>query len=304
MSTHPVIEFKGVTKAFGSKLAVANLDLAVNRGEVYGFLGPNGAGKTTSIRLLLDVLRPSSGEVRIFGESNRNTVSLHSRIGFLSGEMALDGDLTGRQYLSFVGNQYGGPWQKSMVDLAKRLDLDLSVKIGASSRGNRQKIGLVSALMHKSELLILDEPTSGFDPLVQETFMTLVREYREAGGTVFMSSHILSEVQQLCDRVAFIKDGKLVGVRTLADLQTSATKRVTVRASSKDLTHLIAAAHTLTGLAVARQDEDMAVLSYAGEITPLLKFLAATPISDVTIVEPELEEVFIGYYRDAEEVTT
>ncbi len=300
MKTKSVIQLKGVTKSFGPKIAVSELNLTIDQGEIYGFLGPNGSGKTTTIRLILDILRADTGEIRLFGEGDGSSADRRRRIGYLSGEMAMDRDLSGQQYLGFVGARYGGDWPARMVELAHQLDIDLGVKIGSYSRGNRQKIGLISALMHRSELLILDEPTSGFDPLVQESFVRLIKAYRDGGGTVFMSSHILNEVQQLCDRVAFIKDGRIVGVKSLSDLAISATKRVTVRAGAKVQAQIQTDAKRIDQLKPLSATRDELVYSYTGDIRDLLGFLATQPVSDVTIAEPELEEVFIDYYTGAQ----
>jgi len=219
----------------------------------------------------------------------------HKRIGYLSGDMVTDSDLTGKQYLNFINGVYGGTHGKRITELAAILQADLSKKIGSYSRGNRQKIGLISALLHEPELLILDEPTSGFDPLVQETFMKLVREYRERGGTVFMSSHILGEVQQLCDRVAFIKDGEIISVQSLSEMETETAKRVHVIWSKETKK---APTVSLRGLKEVRHDHAGTIFAYEGDMTKLLATFAKLPVRDITIQEPDLEELFITYYED------
>jgi ABC-2 type transport system ATP-binding protein len=287
-----------VTKMFGSHKAVSDISLAVRRGEVFGFLGPNGAGKSTSIRMILDVLRPTSGTITIFGQNNRDVSATHKRLGFLSGDMVMDGNLTGRQYLTFVAAQYGKDCRQYTDELAQRLQADLGQKIGNYSRGNRQKIGLIAALQHQPELLILDEPTSGFDPLVQEQFAELILAFKQAGGTVFMSSHILSEVQQLCDRVAFIKDGQIIDTTTVEGLTAHAAKQVQVQVPTGSLAKLRKAIAALPGARLGQALEDYAVaFAFSGDINVLLKLLTAYDIQELTIKEPDLEEVFMHYYQ-------
>ncbi|HET7827250.1 MAG TPA: ABC transporter ATP-binding protein [Candidatus Saccharimonadales bacterium] len=296
----PVLLLDGVTKTFGSKIAVNELSLSINKGDIFGFLGPNGAGKTTTIRVILDVLRPSRGAIKLFGIDNQRTSETHPKIGYLSGEMAIDGDLTGRQYLIFIDHQFGGGHRDRMKDLAELLKIGLDTKIDSYSRGNRQKIALISALMHQPELLILDEPTSGFDPLVQETFMELIRQYQANGGTVFMSSHILSEVQRLCSRIGFIKDGRLIGVKDIGELRTNSTKTITIKAAAAEIVKIKSSYKRLKSLKLRRSDKTSAVFDYSGEIQALLRFLSAYGLDDVTISEPELEEVFLEYYDQKE----
>jgi ABC-2 type transport system ATP-binding protein len=299
--TADVLRLENVTKTFGHKQAVRGVSLSVRQGEVFGFLGPNGAGKSTTIRMILDVLRPSAGVISLFGQGNRHVVATHRRIGYLSGDMVMDANLTGRQYLEFVAAQYKKDCRHERQRLALLLQADLAVKIGNYSRGNRQKIGLIAALQHQPELLILDEPTSGFDPLVQEQFANLVQTFKQTGGTVFMSSHILSEVQQLCDRVAFIKDGQIVDTTTIEKLTASAAKRVRVRAP---IAQLAAIRTVVAKLGKVRfqppVEEYMLDFSYGGQPQALLQALAVFPVEDVTIQEPELEEIFMHYYQKEE----
>lgn len=291
-----VLDVQKVTKTFGDVQAVRQASFSVQQGDIFGFLGPNGAGKTTTIRMILDILRPTSGKVVLFGDSSLPAHRAHKRIGYLSGDMAMDSDLTGAQYLGFVNALYGGAHQERIHELAGLLQADLSKKIGSYSRGNRQKIGLISALLHEPELLILDEPSSGFDPLVQETFMQLVREYRDRGGTVFMSSHILSEVQQLCDKVAFIKDGVISGVRTLEELESATAKQIRVVWANAKASKT---PHTLLGLEKVSHKDLTTTFSYSGDMQVLLAYFAKRPIADITIQEPDLEELFMSYYQGA-----
>lgn len=296
-----VLTVHNVSKNFGGFKAVDAIDLEVRHGEIFGFLGPNGAGKSTTIRLILDILRPDAGTISLFGVSNREIQLTHPDIGYLSGDMVLDGDLTGRQYLGFVNNLHGGGHAQTIGELAETLEADLGKKIGDYSRGNRQKIGLIAALLHRPKLLILDEPTSGFDPLVQEKFARLIREYvtGDSGGTVFMSSHVLAEVQHLCDRVAFIKDGRIITTRSVHELLDSNAKRVTVAADSGTLKDIMKGHGRVVGLTLISTGPQSLEFSYTGDVQPLLHYFVGKKIGDITIREPELEEIFGQYYDSA-----
>jgi len=297
MSTNDVLQIDHVSKSFGDKRAVNELSLTIQKGEIFGFLGPNGAGKTTTIRMLLDILRPSSGSISLFGQSNYKTRETHLKIGYMSGEMVLDGDLYGKQYLNFVDYQYGSGHKHQIDDLADLLDINLNARIDSYSRGNRQKIALISALMHGPELLIMDEPTSGFDPLVQELFIDLIKEYQNGGGSVFMSSHMLSEVQHLCSRVGFIKDGSLISVKSIEELHAHSTKAVRVDADKDEVLKIKSRYKALNGLKVNSADNNTITFEYAGDMQKLLQFFGAHKIRDISINEPELEQVFLGYYN-------
>ena len=294
----PVLSVGEVTKSFGAKVAVNQLSLEVQKGEIFGFLGPNGAGKTTTIRIILDVLRPNQGNVRIFGQNNRLTTTIHRRLGYLSGDMVIDSDLTGGQYLNFVNSLYGGQNQSRVEELAKLLHINLRTKIANYSHGNKQKIALIAALMHQPELLILDEPTTGFDPLVQATFSQLIKKYQAQGGTVFMSSHILSEVQRLCDRVAFIKDGSLIGIKTIEELKKNSTKTIKIISPVSEISAIKTKYKNLPGLKLQASSKTSISFTYIGNMRPLMRFLSGYDVDDITIAEPELEEVFISYYKD------
>lgn len=289
-----ILDVQKLHKTFGAFEAVKDVNFTVYKGEIFGFLGPNGAGKSTTIRMILDILRPTDGQVVLFDDPKLAAHKAHRKIGYLSGDMVMDSDLTGKQYLGLINSLYGGGHEKRITKLAERLQANLTKKIGSYSRGNRQKIGLIAALLHEPDLLILDEPSSGFDPLVQEIFMELVREYRDNGGTVFMSSHILSEVQQLCDRVAFIKDGELIVVQHLSEIEAQASKRVRV-VWSKDISK--APSIGLAGLKELRHDTSGTSYSFDGDISKFLSAFAKLPIKDITIQEPDLEELFITYYK-------
>src|SRR5690242_19035402 len=225
-----IIQTEKLTKSYGVHRGIVDVDLAVNEGEIFGFLGPNGAGKTTTIRTLLDLIRPTAGRAFVFGiESTVDPVAIHRRVGYIPGEFSLYDRLTGGQTMEYFANLRGGvdpAYQRSLIE---RFDIDPKRRYKELSKGNKQKIGLVVALQHRPELLILDEPTSGLDPLVQQSFYALVREAREEGRTVFLSSHILSEVERTCDRVAIIRDGRLVKVDKTDALRDLAHHQVELR---------------------------------------------------------------------------
>lgn len=293
-----VIEIENLTKKFGRNKVLDGVDLEVKKGEVFGFLGPNGAGKTTTIRVILNVLHPSEGTVKVFGISSRKTKKIHNRIGYLAGDMEYEEDLTGKKYLNFVNHLYGGGYKDRLNDLADLFEIDLKDKIRNYSRGNKQKIGLIAAIMHKPELLIFDEPTSGFDPIMQTAFSKMVLDFKKRGGTVLMSSHILSEVQQLCDRVAFIKDGSIVGVQDLGNSKDRLTKRVVVFPESLTFKQVEQKAKTLKELNLLNKSKLKLTYSYDGDIKKLLKFFSTQSIKDIMIEEPDLEEVFLHYYHN------
>ena len=220
------IRTQGLTKYYGRHRGVAALDLAVRPGEVFGFLGPNGAGKTTTIRLLLDLIRPTGGRAEVLGMDTRShSVEIRRRVGYLSGELALYENLTGRELVEYIANLRGLRDRRLAGQLCQRLDLDPAHHVHDLSRGNKQKLGLVLALMHRPELLVLDEPTSGLDPLVQQEFHRIVREATGEGRTVFLSSHVLSEVERMADRVGIIRDGRLVDLLKVSALKTQALRR-------------------------------------------------------------------------------
>ncbi len=293
-----VIKLKNVTKHYSHNArGIENVDLEVKEGEVVGFLGPNGAGKTTTINLLLDIIRPNEGEISILGQPVRNNPKLRRDIGYLAGDMEFYDHLTGEQYIQLVGRISGNVSKQRVNILAKRLRADLKKKIKDLSRGNRQKIGLVAALARDTKLLIFDEPTSGLDPLIQQEFNKLMDEYREAGGTAFVSSHILSEVQVLCDRVAFIKEGKVIAVEPLNKLMGKVKKRVTIRAAHSVLNQV----SRLSGVENFAISDGSAHFEMSGKPNEVLISLPLPKIEDITIAPPELDELFMRYYESEEE---
>ncbi|GAA4773384.1 ABC transporter ATP-binding protein [Microbacterium gilvum] len=294
------IETHGLQKRYGRRTALHALDLAVRPGTVFGLIGPNGAGKTTTLRILLDVIRPSGGEVRVLGEDpRRGGPALRKRIGYVPGELRLDSRTTGRGLLDFYA-RVSGPSPKGRADeLADRLGLDLSRRVRTLSKGNKQKLGLVQAFLHEPELLILDEPTSGLDPLVQRTFIELVREARDRGQTVLLSSHVLSEIQQTADEVAVLSEGRVVASGDVASLRLGAVRRIRAGiadTSAEDVATALRALR-LHDLDVAGGTDQVRVSATAeGEIDAVVKVLAGFPLVDLTVEEPDLEESVLRLY--------
>src|SRR5664280_3653440 len=289
-----VIQIEKRTKSYGSHRGIIDVDLQVAQGEVYGFLGPNGAGKTTTIRTLLDLIRPTSGRALVFGiESSADPVAIHRRVGYLPGEFALYDRLTGAQTLEYFGNLRGGVDPAYQASLIERFDLDPSRRFREYSKGNKQKVGLVAALQHKPELLILDEPTSGLDPLVQQTFFVTLREAVQAGATVFLSSHILSEVEKGADRVAIIRDGRIVKTDTVEGLRDLAHHQVELRFAGR-----VPAAEFegLPGVSDLVADDHVLRMRVAGAITPVVRAAARYELLDFVSREPSLEETFLAQY--------
>ncbi|HEX4213760.1 MAG TPA: ABC transporter ATP-binding protein [Candidatus Dormibacteraeota bacterium] len=289
-----VIETEKLTKSYGSHRGINDVDLVVEEGEVFGFLGPNGAGKTTTIRLTLDLIRPTSGKARVFGlDSTRDAVAIHRRIGYLPGEFALYDRLTGGQTLQYFANLRGGVDRAYQHSLIERFDLDPSRRFREYSKGNKQKVGLIAALQHRPELLILDEPTSGLDPLGQQTFFTVIGEAAAEGHTVFLSSHVLSEAEKTCDRVAIIREGKLVRVDRVDALRDLAVHEVELRFTEpvpaetferlEGVSHVVVEDHTLR-------------MHVNGPIAPVVKAAAAFQLADFVSREPSLEETFLAEY--------
>jgi ABC-2 type transport system ATP-binding protein len=289
-----IIETDKLTKAYGTHRGIIDIDLTVNEGEAFGFLGPNGAGKTTTIRTLLDHLRPTSGRATIFGiDTTVDPVAIHRRIGYLPGEFTLYDKLTGGQTIDYFANLRGGVDAAYQADLIRRLDLDTSRKFKEYSKGNKQKVGLIVALQHRPDLLILDEPTSGLDPLVQQTFFEVIREAKAEGRTVFLSSHILGEVEKTCDRVAIIRDGLLVKVDRVEALRDLAHHQVELRFSG-DVP--IAAFSALPGVSDVTSDDHVLRLRVSGSITPVVREAARYELLDFVSREPSLEDTFLAEY--------
>lgn len=288
---------RGLTKSYGKVRALRGVDLEVQRGEIFGFLGPNGAGKTTTIRCLLDLIRPDGGMARVLGiDPQVDPIAVQARTGYLPGEMELFENLTVERQLRFLNEMRGRKADWGYVrQLCGRLELDLKLQIKNLSKGNKQKIGVVQALMHRPELLLLDEPTVGLDPLMQQEVLALIREARAGGATVFFSSHVLSEVEAATDRVAIIREGQMIEVGETSSLTHRSLHRVTVRFLAPVDCHAL---DNLPGVEVlARGDGTSISLQIAGEMDRLVKALGAYPVSELETSRPSLEEVFLAYYK-------
>lgn len=296
MSDQTAIRLNNLTKYYGKQRGVVDLDLEVKQGEVFGYLGPNGAGKTTTIRLLLDLIRPSGGSASVLGlDARTQSLEVRQRVGYISGDPILYGNLTGREFLTYAASLRGGVDWKIVESLADRLESDLSRRIDTLSHGNRQKVAILHAFMHQPELLIIDEPTSGLDPLMQREFDHIVREAKEEGRTVFLSSHILSEVESLCDRIGIIRSGRLVTVESVAALKARAMRSLRIQFGgpirAEDFSNL-------DGLRNVTMTDHTLNCEVIGSLDPLIKAAAKYEVVDMTIHDPSLEEVFLAYYGE------
>jgi ABC-2 type transport system ATP-binding protein len=296
----PAIETIELTKRYGSREALHGLNLNVEPGTVFGLIGPNGAGKTTTLRTILDIIRPSSGTVTVLGHSPRTGgPALRRRIGYVPGELRLEGRIRGRQLLRHFAEISGPVAPDAADDLADRLGLDLNRHVRTLSKGNRQKLGLVQAFMHRPELLVLDEPTSGLDPLVQRTFLEMVREARAEGQTVLLSSHVLSEIQQTADQVAVLNEGRIVAEGPVSSLRIGRIRRVRAGIEGSTADDLRAELEPLSGLrdiSVTGDATTRLTATVDGDIDPLVKILSRHRIVDLAIEEPDLEESVLQLY--------
>jgi polyether ionophore transport system ATP-binding protein len=286
------IRTEGLTKRYGATLALDSLDLTIPTGQVYGYLGPNGAGKTTTIRLLLGLHRPTGGRAEVFGvDAWHDPVSAHRRVAYVAGEPFLWPALTGAETLEYLARLHGGTdpaYRKVLID---RFQLDTAKKVRALSKGNRQKIQVVAAFASRADLLVMDEPTSGLDPLMEMAFRETVREAKERGQTVFLSSHILSEVEALCDRVGILREGRLVDEGTLAELRhlSAQTFEITFEGAAPDL-------DGLPSVHVVHAGENALRCEVTGSVAPLIAALASHPVVALSSREPSLEEIFLHHY--------
>jgi ABC-2 type transport system ATP-binding protein len=297
MSPSPALVICGLSKSYGTFQALKGVDLEVRRGEIFGFLGPNGSGKTTTIRCLLDLIRPSGGSIRVLDlDPQLDPVAVRARVGYLPGELRIDDNMTAEGALKFFNRLRGGKADWTFVrELARRLALDLQTPIKNFSKGNKQKVGVVQALMHRPELLLLDEPTSGLDPLAQQKVLELVGEARAAGATVFFSSHVLSEVQEIAGRVAILRAGLVVEVAETQTLIHRAVRRVRIRFKQPQDSIVL---KRLPGVRLLSRDgQGSILLQVEGEMDGLIKALAAFPVSDFETERPSLEEIFLAYYE-------
>lgn len=292
-----VIETNKLTKFYGKERGIAGLDLAVEKGEIFGFIGPNGAGKSTTIRTLLGLVKPSSGTATIFGkDSVKHGPSIRENIGYLPSEVFYYDNMRARDLLRYSASFYKKPKkdiEDRMLQLAKLLNLDLTKKIDDLSYGNKKKVGIIQGLQHAPELIILDEPTGGLDPLVQATFFDLLRKENARGATILFSSHILSEVQKLCHRVAIIKDGTLVAVEDMQSLRKNSYVKVHIDLKAPIEKSLL----KINGLSNLQVNAHRLSFLYRGDINVVTKMLAKMKLASAYIEEPELEEIFMHYYK-------
>jgi ABC-2 type transport system ATP-binding protein len=292
-----IISVNHLTKFYGKTLGVQDLNFSVSQGEIFGFLGPNGAGKTTTIRMLLDLLRPSSGQIHIFGkEIYDHSLEIRRRSGYLPGNFSAYGNMTGIDFLRFAGSmrRTSPKLQSSLIDRFQLSKEDLSQKVKHLSHGTLQKLGIIQAFFHQPEVLILDEPTIGLDPLMQEEFYRLLFEVQNKGKTIFFSSHNLAEVEKICHRIAIIRDGKLVALETLESLKKKKVRRL------KFILKEPADGLKLPGANLVKQKDLYYEYLVEGDMKPLLQKLSSLPIDDLIFPEPDLEEVFMAYYRKEE----
>ena len=293
------IKTEGLTKHYGDVKALVDLDLQIEMGEVFGFLGPNGAGKTTMIRTILDLIRPTAGKAEILGlDTHAEAVELRKHIGYVPGDLAMYPTLTGRDTLKYFANLRGGVDWSYVENLAARLNSDLDVKVGDYSSGNRQKVGLIQAFMNKPQVLFMGEPSTGLDPLVQREFQKMLREVAAEGRCVFLSSHTLSEVQRVADRVGIIRHGLLVDVQSVGELRKKAIRRVELFFDSKIDPGVFEA---VAGVREVRANEHSVAMSFDGQMDQLLN--VATDryhLIDINSEEADLEEIFLTYYEDEE----
>ncbi len=297
--TDYAIQFEGVHKHYGKVHALNNLDLDVEKGEIFGFLGPNGAGKTTTIRCALDLIRPNSGSIRIFGLDPQQTPQkVKAEVGYLPGDLKIEGGFTGRDFIRYIRKfrRNARPWDE-LQTLADRLQLDLDKKVKTLSHGNLQKVGFIQALSGRAPLIMLDEPTLGLDPLMSQEVLRIVREEKEHGTTVFFSSHILSEVQKVADRVGIIRKGTLVEIAQTDSLINRSFNRAFVQFADPVPEEAFGSLPNVNVVDVS-QDGRSYTLEIRGEMDSLIKRLAKYPVLDLEIHRPSLEEVFLEYYQD------
>jgi ABC-2 type transport system ATP-binding protein len=293
-TSRPVIRTEGLTKFYGEQRGIDDVSLAVEPGEVFGFLGPNGAGKTTAIRILLDVVRPTSGRAEVLGlDTRRSSMEIRRRTGYLPGELTLYENLTGGELLRYLAALRSGADWSLVRQLADRLSCDLSRPIGALSQGNKRKVGLIQAFMHRPELLILDEPTAGLDPLIQHEFLRLIVEASQQGQTVFLSSHNLTEVERVCHRVGMIRDGRLVAVETIDDLKSRALRRLEIRFA---MPVPAAAFDGLPGIRDISVEGEFVRCTVTGSLDAVIKTAARYEVVDLISQDANLEEIFIAFY--------
>jgi len=287
-----VIEVKNLTKKYGNSRGITDVNLQVEEGEIFGFIGPNGAGKSTTIRTLLGLIYPTSGSATLFGKSCIQHPEIRRELGYLPSEVFYYDGMRVIDLLNYSASFYKKDCTKRIKELAERMDLDLKKKIDDLSFGNKKKVGIVQGLLHEPKLFILDEPTSGLDPLMQQTFFELVAEENRKGATVFFSSHILSEVQKMCSRVAFIKEGRIIKQEKISDLQDNSYKKVSLEAKFA----IDPTAFQMDGVSNLELKSSAASFIFKGNLNAMMQRIAEVELTNISIVEPDLEEIFMHYY--------
>ncbi|MHA6481888.1 ABC transporter ATP-binding protein [Paenibacillus sp. strain BS8-2] len=288
-----VIELNGLTKSYGDARGIVDLSFTVEEGEIFGFIGPNGAGKSTTIRTMLGLIHPTSGSASIFGKDcSTHGAEIKREIGYLPSEVFYYDNMRVKDLLSYSASFYKRDCKARMQKLAERMELDLNKKIDDLSLGNKKKVGIVQGLLHSPKLIILDEPTSGLDPLMQQRFFELLKEENARGATILFSSHILSEVQRLCDRVAIIKEGRLMALEKISDLRENTYKRFKLQSAAR----LDEADFSLPGVTEWKQEEGGVSFLYKGNINAVNRRIAELDLHNLWVEDPDLEEIFMHYY--------
>lgn len=294
--SEPVIILDELTKRYGKHRGIDHISFSVNQGEIFGFIGPNGAGKSTTIRTLMGLLKATSGNASIFGlDCSQYAAEIAKNVGYLPSENCYYNNLKAKEMLQYTADLYGVDCCDRMKELAERLNLDLSRKIGTLSLGNKKKVGIISALLPSPKLLIMDEPTSGLDPLVQQTFYEILREENKQGMTIFLSSHVLSEVQRLCNRVAILREGKIVSVQSMETLRGNGYKKVSLTSKKP----IIDGFFSIPGVANLEHNigDNSASFMFNGNTMTIMDRLHQLELEDIFIEEPSLEEIFLHYYE-------
>ncbi|MCK5811609.1 MAG: ABC transporter ATP-binding protein [Clostridiales bacterium] len=288
-----IIETTNLTKFYGKNKGIEDVSLSINEGEIFGFIGPNGAGKSTTIRLLLSLIYPTSGKATIFGKNCfKYGHEIRNDIGYLPSEVFYYDKMRVKELLKYSASFYKGDHSKRIIELADIMELDLNRKIDELSYGNKKKVGIVQGLLHQPKLIILDEPTSGLDPLMQQKFFDLILEENKKGATVFFSSHILGEVQKLCNRVAIIREGHIVKIEDIKTLRNDNYKKVSIRTSNHNQK-----VFAIEGISNIEQVDGEINFFFNGDINVLLSLITKHKVNDVIIEEPTLEEIFMHYYK-------
>lgn len=292
--SEPVIALNKLTKSYGKHRGIEEISFTVERGEIFGFIGPNGAGKSTTIRTLMGLLKPTGGTASVFGlDCGRQASEIAKDVGYLPSENCYYNSMKVKEMLLYTAELYGVAGHNRMEALAERLNLDLSRRIGDLSLGNKKKVGIVSALLPSPKLLILDEPTSGLDPLVQQTFYEILREENSRGTTILFSSHVLSEVQKLCDRVCILREGRLIAIQSMKELRENGYKKISLSTEEP----VPAQFFDIPGIANLEQNQNSISFMFNGNVMTIMEKLHKLPLVDILIEEPSLEEIFLHYYE-------